>query len=137
MKTPLYVSLCAIAVNIVMNFILMGPLKQGGIALATTISSVVNNLVLLIILFREGFAVSLKAFVSMFRSAVLALSAGYVSYLLFLKYGKTFAATSRTGSFTVLMALGIFFLILYFGTAFFCRTEECRELLKLLRFRRK
>lgn len=52
MKTPMYVSVICIGVNIVLNLILMHPLKQGGIALATVISSYLNNLILLAILER-------------------------------------------------------------------------------------
>lgn len=52
MKTPMKVSLLCIAVNIILNIILMYPLKQGGIVLATVISSILNNLLLLLILRR-------------------------------------------------------------------------------------
>ena len=53
MNPPLYASLCAICLNIILNVILMYPLKQAGIALATVISSVVNCTILLILLSRE------------------------------------------------------------------------------------
>ncbi len=137
MKAPLYVSLCAIMVNIVMNLILMVPLKQGGIALATVVSSVVNNSLLLILLYRDGFPVSGKAFFSMCRSAVLAAAAGYVSYLLFLKYGKSFAIESYSGCSIVLACAGIVFLGFYAAGAFLFRAEEGREFINLLRRRRK
>ncbi len=52
MKTPMYVSVGCILLNVVLNLILMGPLRQGGIALATVISSYLNNLLLLWILQR-------------------------------------------------------------------------------------
>ncbi len=53
MITPLKVSCICIAINIILNLILMIPLKQGGIALATVISSVFNNLILFFILKKE------------------------------------------------------------------------------------
>lgn len=53
MKTPVRISIACIILNIVLNLILMWPLRQGGIALATVIASVVNNTALLIILNRE------------------------------------------------------------------------------------
>ena len=53
MVTPLKVSLVCIALNIVLNFALMIPLKQGGIALATVISSLLNNTLLLTIYNRQ------------------------------------------------------------------------------------
>jgi len=55
MTEPLIASLVAIAVNIVLNLALMGPLRQGGIALATVIASLVNNAILLSLLRRQGF----------------------------------------------------------------------------------
>ena len=53
MVTPLKVSLICISLNIVLNFALMAPLKQGGIALATIISSLLNNTLLLTIYNRQ------------------------------------------------------------------------------------
>ena len=53
MVTPLKVSLICISLNIVLNFALMMPLKQGGIALATIISSLLNNTLLLTIYNRQ------------------------------------------------------------------------------------
>ena len=53
MVTPLKVSLICITLNIVLNFALMVPLKQGGIALATVVSSLLNNTLLLTIYNRQ------------------------------------------------------------------------------------
>ena len=53
MVTPLKVSLVCISLNIVLNFALMVPLKQGGIALATIVSSLLNNTLLLTIYNRQ------------------------------------------------------------------------------------
>ena len=52
MVTPLWVSIITVSLNIIMNLILMVPLKQGGIALATVISSVTGNLILAFLLVR-------------------------------------------------------------------------------------
>lgn len=46
-KTPMYSAMICIGLNILLNVILMIPLKQGGIALATVISSYINNFILL------------------------------------------------------------------------------------------
>lgn len=53
MKTPVKISIGCIVLNIILNLILMWPLRQGGIALATVISSIVNNLVLFFLLHRD------------------------------------------------------------------------------------
>jgi putative peptidoglycan lipid II flippase len=49
-KTPLYVAIGAVLVNLVVGIILMGPLKHGGLALATAIAAAFNFLTLFIIL---------------------------------------------------------------------------------------
>ena len=41
-KTPVKISIIAMTVNIFLNLILMGPLKHGGLALATALSSMLN-----------------------------------------------------------------------------------------------
>jgi putative peptidoglycan lipid II flippase len=53
MKTPVKVSFCCIGLNLILNLCLMFWLKQGGLALATVISSITNNCVLLYILRRD------------------------------------------------------------------------------------
>ena len=49
-KTPLKAGFAAVIVNVVMSVILMGPLKHGGLALATSIATSVNVLILFFIL---------------------------------------------------------------------------------------
>ena len=46
MKTPMYVSIFCIVLNLILNLSLMHSMKQGGIALATTVTSYLNNLIL-------------------------------------------------------------------------------------------
>ncbi len=53
MKTPVKVSAGCIGLNLILNLILMFPLQQGGLALATVISSITNNCILLYILRRD------------------------------------------------------------------------------------
>jgi putative peptidoglycan lipid II flippase len=45
-KTPVKMAIISIVVNIVMGIVLMGPLKHGGLALATSLASIVNLLLL-------------------------------------------------------------------------------------------
>jgi putative peptidoglycan lipid II flippase len=46
-KTPVYTALMAFVFNFCMSLLLMGPLKHGGLALATTLSALCNMLMLL------------------------------------------------------------------------------------------
>lgn len=49
-KTPVRIGIYAMLTNIVLNLILMGPLKHGGLALATSLSSMLNMGLLVLIL---------------------------------------------------------------------------------------
>ena len=91
MDTPVKISIICISVNLILNLILMWPLKQGGIALATVISSILNNFLLLFILRKrlDGFKPekSLADFARILVSCVPAIlavcfSASVVSNLL-------------------------------------------------------
>lgn len=48
-KTPVYMGIIALVVNATLNIILMGPLKHGGIALATSISNILYFVLLAVI----------------------------------------------------------------------------------------
>ncbi len=52
-RTPVYASIGALIVNLAGGLLLMGPMRQGGLALATSIAAAVNLLILFIILTRR------------------------------------------------------------------------------------
>jgi putative peptidoglycan lipid II flippase len=54
MKTPLKIAILCVIVNFILNLILMFPLKQGGIALSTTIASYLNVFILFFIFFKKN-----------------------------------------------------------------------------------
>ncbi len=126
MKTPVQVGLCAIALNIILNLILMQFLRQGGIALATVISSMANNAMLLLILKRRvghSLRMSPVSF-SMARSAVLSFSAAglaYVIYPLVTKY-------SYFGGIFPLIAGATLFGLIFLIFSIICRCPELFEL---------
>lgn len=49
-KTPVKVAACSLVINIILNLTLMGPLKVGGLALATSLAAVFNCLLLYVLL---------------------------------------------------------------------------------------
>ena len=81
MKTPVKVSIICIVLNIIMNLLFMIKLRQGGIALATVLSSAVNCSVLIYLIKRENnniyvfgiFIDILRFYFSAFISALLLL----------------------------------------------------------------
>lgn len=135
MMTILRCSLIAIGSNIVFNLILMWPLQQGGIALATVLASMLNNALLLRLLHKEGIPIGSRAVAGTFtRSLGIALAAGGALYWLypFLREHLTFR---HIGEFPALAVLGTLFALLYFIGSRLCRAPELGELAGLLRRR--
>jgi putative peptidoglycan lipid II flippase len=92
MVTPLRVSIICIFVNLVLSLALMVWLRQGGIALATVIASLLNNSLLLFLLHRKfnNCDLRLKSLLpEAFRSVVVSLLSAvilYKAYPFLLKY---------------------------------------------------
>ena len=137
MKTPFYVSLAAITVNITLNLILMWPLRQGGIALATVISSLVNNTVLMTILCRQGLGVSWRTALSPVRSVAVSAAAGVAVWYGLRAMGIGLRGCGSLGrDLALLLGIAAAFGAVYFALSALCRARELRELGGLLRRRR-
>jgi len=84
-RIPVTISFVTIAINVVLNIMLMGPLRHRGLALATSISSVLNFFLLFEVLRRKigpmgGRALSLAAGKIFFASLIAALAALAVAW---------------------------------------------------------
>ena len=136
MKKPLYCSLAAIALNIVLNLILMYPLKQGGIALATTISSLVNNTLLLWLLRRDGVKLHVREVLpGCVRSLLLAFVVGGGCFMIH-RFWRGQGARPWLAELGMFAAASALFAGLYFAGAALCRAREPREFLGMLRRRK-
>ena len=62
-KTPVRIGAVCVAINIVLNLLLMGPLAHGGLALATSLSSMVNATLLIWFLVKKWGVVPVKELV--------------------------------------------------------------------------
>jgi putative peptidoglycan lipid II flippase len=82
-RLPVTVSFITIAANVILNFALMGPLQHRGLALATSIASVLNFTLLFEVLRRKigplGGRKLLRSAVKIAFAALLAAGAGYLS----------------------------------------------------------
>jgi len=80
-RVPVTISFITIAVNIVLNLLLMHPLRHGGLALATSIASVLNFVLLFEVLRRKigpmGGRVLARSFGKILLGSVLAAGAAY------------------------------------------------------------
>lgn len=136
MWSPFYASLCAICLNIVLNIILMHPMQQAGIALATVIASVVNCSILLVILQREKLlSGKVKISVTLLRCVAVAMAA-------FAGVCRLFPASQQISynwwkSFGNLVVTGVLFVFIYIALSAVFRAPELKECFALVLRRKK
>ena len=133
MIEPLVASLIAIAVNIAFNLALMIPLRQGGIALATVIASVVNNAILLHLLRRQGFRIPGGILSRVFlRSLFAAAVTGGATALIFRRLHPA-GETAWLTELLLFCGAGIGFAAAYWGLNLLLRAPEPREFFAMMR----
>lgn len=108
-RTPVGIAVRAMLLNIVLNLLLMGPLKQGGLALATSLASAFNASLLLVYLRRRlghlGGRLLLK---SVRKSALASLLMGGAIFVLtreFFDFARPFLW--RAGTLLGILAAGV------------------------------
>lgn len=137
MKTPLKVALIAIVFNIIMNLILMWPLKQGGIALATVLSAMLNNFTLIVILKKQGFMFSMKPAAVTIAKALAASAMAAVAARLCYDPVMNLNIVVWKPELAPLAVAGVTFCIAYTVISIIMRCPEIRENLNILRRRKK
>jgi peptidoglycan biosynthesis protein MviN/MurJ (putative lipid II flippase) len=113
----------------------MFPLKQGGLALATAISGLMNNVILLWLFNKNVFKFSLKGLIKPICKAFAAALIALNCYWIFCKFD--FLGSGQIERFIVLIAEGIVFGIIYLGVSFMVKNHELSELVNLLLKRKK
>lgn len=136
MKTPVRIAVGCILLNATLNLILMWPLSQGGIALATTISSFVNCSLLLFLLRKSLGRLDLRkvipSLLKIIIAAVIALLSatyvyGYIENIQLLNY--------LPPDFLPLLIAGSFFVFSYLLCLYLLRSEESSEWLRIFSVR--
>lgn len=124
-RTPVQVAVAAIAMNIALSCLLMGPMAHRGLALAVSLSSMANFLLLVFLLVKRGM-VQLdygSILVSVARSGVASLIMGGVVWqgLVWLAPdgGYTFVSAAVSTAFGVVAGVGV-----YFGAARLLKSPE-------------
>ncbi len=131
-KTPFKVAIYALIINVILNLLLMGPMKHNGLALATSISSMFNFFVLLIILFRRlGTQGGRELARSVYRSLI---ASGGLALVVWALYNSMFDSMAplllRIGVLVVCIAGGA---VVYLAVNRLWKSEELTQLLKLVR----
>ena len=126
--TPAKISALSLAMNIVLNSILMFPLKIGGIALATSISGVVTFFILLLSLKKKIGDFSLKEISGSFlRISCASLGMGVICFLCSGAFSNKFINLS------FLLGLGM---VSYFLLCFMLKVRETRDFVSILRIKK-
>lgn len=132
-KTPVYTALIAFIINLCLSLALMGPLKHGGLALATTLSAFCNMLMLLWLLRRKigsfgGNSIMLTALKSSAASVPMAAAVWYsCSFVDWSQAGhKVLKGSVLGGSIVCGCAL-------YMVAVKLLRSEEAQDAVSLLR----
>ena len=137
-KTPMKVAVVSLLLNVVFNFLLMGPLKEGGLALATSISGIFN-FICLVLLFQKRIAnfPFREILVSSARILLASLVTGWFSWQAFQGiYGWTVGDTTFRLLVGVFGSIGMS-LLLYAGLCFLLQAPEIHDLVKWIRSSRQ
>ena len=129
-KTPVRVATITMIANGLLSLLLMGPLRHGGLALALSLSSTVQLLLLIFILRGRGDLLDLKPMIS---SAARSIAASAVMGLVLYDLNRRWLSSGEPGNFWshALALIGVIFVgvAVYFLMA---RIFRCREISSVL-----
>ena len=126
--TPVKIGAVVFLFHIVMNFLLMGPLRHAGMALSTSLSAALNVALLLWIFHRRRVALDLRAIGGSLARVVLATAGMGILTMAMLAKWPAPDIDSLWPKFMHLAVLIGFSLAAYFGLAALLRCREIREI---------
>jgi len=130
-STPVKVSVVAVIVNLVVGLALMGPMEQGGLALATSMAAAVNIFILFFLLARRLGTFPAREFIV----SLLKISAASALMCLPLIYGRNLGDWSTGSSLTNLVILSgcvLGGMVTFIASSCLLRCRETQALWKLL-----
>lgn len=123
-KTPMINGAIAVILNIILNIILVKPLKHEGLALATSISTTVTTLFLFIELRKKLGPIGLKNyFICLVKTGLASLGMGLVVYLMYFNLIKL-VPTTNIYQLAILVLSILFGVIVYFILCLLLRVKE-------------
>ncbi|MBN2568514.1 MAG: murein biosynthesis integral membrane protein MurJ [Deltaproteobacteria bacterium] len=131
-KTPVKVAVIALTVNIIMGIILMFPLKHGGLALATSIASAVNAVILFFLLRKKlGPFLEKDFYISFLKVAGASLVMGFV--ILAIDHALGFSTEQPFLDRLIILAVAIFAgLVVFTVTSYVMKSREMVETVKIV-----
>ena len=136
MKTPMNCAIIVLILNVILNVILMYPMKQGGLALATVIASVANNFLQLGIYHKKIHPIPFGRIFKPLGKAIFATLIGLNIY--WISREINLLDYSPSLRFAVLLIESASFGVIYLGVSFLIKNSEAKELVNLCfkRFKR-
>lgn len=137
MKTPVWAAFAALIANIILSVVLMGPLLHGGLALATSLSALLNLAILLVVISSKvGKVIDRSVIISFFKSLMASISTGVAAY-----YISTFAdwkiSGVNSGKIVVVTSSMLAGVVVYLFSSFLLKSEEVGYILRVLKGRKK
>lgn len=131
---PVLVAVLAIAINYVLNLALIGPMQEGGLALAYSVSGILNMLILLYLLRRKIGLIGARSLIKSFALiTVAACIMGAASYGV-AAYVESYLDIAHNLNRVIQVGLAVIVgLLVYVGMIFIFRLEEAQMVLGMLR----
>ncbi|MCK5451033.1 MAG: murein biosynthesis integral membrane protein MurJ [Candidatus Omnitrophica bacterium] len=130
-RTPVKTAAISLAINVVLNLILMGPLKVGGLALATSIAASINFLILYVLLVKRiGDIGTFKIFITFLK-----VCAATIVMVIFTVFSDKIFLTRQLPFFILVGRLLMVVVgsgVVYTISAYITRVENVHKLWKLL-----
>jgi putative peptidoglycan lipid II flippase len=130
-RTPVWVAIGAVIVNLVVGLLLMGPMQQGGLALATSLAAAFNVAVLFAILIKRLGSFP-SSYFSLSIARMCAASAVMAIPLLYLRTLGDWTLGSSKLNVLVLVATILVGLVTFAGAAYVLRCREMHSMLEML-----
>ena len=132
-KTPVKIAVVALVANVILSLLLMQPLKHSGLALANTLASVVNFVLLFTFLKKKLISMDAKRIVSSFLKTLTAsILMGALAMLILHGDWWTHHEDTLRKAFALAGTIGAC-IILYIVLGFVMRNEECFYVLRTIR----
>ena len=133
-KTPLYVSIISVLVNIILSLILIQSMREMGIALATAISAWINTLLLYIILnMRNNIVLDSRLISHSFKIIICTVVMGFACYLLNLTFFPHMTIHSTIANVGALILTIMLCIIIYIAAIFMLKVLTINELKKYIK----
>ena len=130
-KTPVKVAAVSLAVNAFMNWVLMQPLKQGGIALATSIAGAISVVQLAAIFQKKYGSLNWSQFRTSFIKVGAASGVMGIASLLILRLFQFNSAQPLSWKITALFGTIVLSILVYLAAAWVLKMDELRIFRKL------